>query len=91
MENLTYPLRLLLLSFCYCELLYEQNAMDMFAFSAKQVVVCCFGFFSQGFAVCLGQGSFLCLKRRDSFAKLHSNLKDNNRKSKVFLTEDFFH
>lgn len=84
MENLTYPLRLLLLSFCCCELLYEQNAKDMFAFSSKQVLVCFF--FSQGFTVYLGQGSFLCLKCLDSFAKLHNNLKDNNRKSKVFLT-----
>lgn len=63
--------------------------MDLFAFSAKQVVVCFVFFFPQGFAVYLGQGSFLCLKCLNSFAKLHSNLKDNNRKSKVFLTGRF--
>lgn len=43
-------------------------------------------FFSYGYTVYLGQGSFLCLKCLDKFAKLHSNLRDNNRKSKVFLT-----
>lgn len=43
-------------------------------------------FFPHGCTVYLGQGSFLCLKCLDKFAKLHSNLRDNNRRSKVFLT-----
>lgn len=84
MENLT----LLFLSFCCCELLYKQNAKDMFAFYAVQAVV---GLFSQGFNVYLGQSLFLCLKCVLSFAKLHSSLRIIIETIKSFLQESLLH
>jgi len=59
MENLTSPLRLLLLSFCCCELLNEQKAKNTSAFSAKEALISFFLFVCFSGVYCVFGAGFI--------------------------------